>query len=233
MAELVVAPFLEPLEDRVEPLVRVCLQVAEDRDIAGVADLFRQVGGVVDELRPEAGAFLGLGQEAQIHRHARLAQGVVDEAGVPRLVARHVAEQFADVGIVAAALHFLVAHAAREFRGAGRHQEVDEFGPQAGVHACPIDMVPILVLLEMALVRVGFHPGQQLVPVLAHRRHVDAVHLVEVGGVEARVQQGRLRCHRGCVELVGQFGMQFAMVVVSPRSFIPGSPRIRRIRTVP
>jgi hypothetical protein len=42
----------------VEPVFGMRLEVPEDGDVAGVADLLRQVGGVVDELRPEVGVFL-------------------------------------------------------------------------------------------------------------------------------------------------------------------------------
>ena len=63
----------------------VALELAVDGDVAGVADLLRQVGGVEDELRPEVGVFLGLGQEAQIDADAELLQRVVDEAGMARL----------------------------------------------------------------------------------------------------------------------------------------------------
>jgi hypothetical protein len=66
VAELVVAPFLEPLEDRVEPLVRMLLQLPVDGDVAGVADLLRQVGRVVDEFRPEVGVLLGLGRKPML-----------------------------------------------------------------------------------------------------------------------------------------------------------------------
>ena len=85
MAELVVAPLLEPLEDRVEAALGVALELAEDRDVAGVADLLRQVGGVEDELRLEVGVLLGLGQEAEIDADAEVLQRVVDEAGMAGL----------------------------------------------------------------------------------------------------------------------------------------------------
>ena len=43
--------LLEPPEDRVEALLGMALELAEDRDVARVADLLRQVGRVEDELR--------------------------------------------------------------------------------------------------------------------------------------------------------------------------------------
>ena len=42
MPKLVVAPLLEPFEDRVEALVGVALQVTEDRDVARIADLLER-----------------------------------------------------------------------------------------------------------------------------------------------------------------------------------------------
>ena len=38
MAKLVIAPFLEPVEDRVKLVLRVCCQVPVDRNIARIAD---------------------------------------------------------------------------------------------------------------------------------------------------------------------------------------------------
>ena len=58
VAELIVAPFAEPLKNRVEHFVGVLLQVAVDSDIAGITDLLAQVRRVVDELGAEVGVFL-------------------------------------------------------------------------------------------------------------------------------------------------------------------------------
>ena len=40
VAELIIAPFLEPLENRVETQFRMALELAENSDVAGVPDLF-------------------------------------------------------------------------------------------------------------------------------------------------------------------------------------------------
>ena len=64
MAELVVAPLLEPPEDRMETQLRMTFGLAKDRDIARVADLFRKIGRVEDEFWPEVRIFLRAGQEA-------------------------------------------------------------------------------------------------------------------------------------------------------------------------
>jgi hypothetical protein len=73
--------------------------MAEDGDVTRVADLLRQVDGVEDELGLEEGVLLGLGQEAEIDTDAGLLERVVDEAGVPGLVAAHVFEERLDVRV--------------------------------------------------------------------------------------------------------------------------------------
>ena len=197
MAEFIVAPFLEPLENRVKPHLRVFFQMAVDGDVAGIANLFRQIGGVKDEFGLEIGVFLGLGQKAQIDSNPGLAQGVIDETGMAGLVAGHQLEQTGDILVLATALHFLVQHTARKFGGATGYQKIGEFGAQFGFHPGPIHLVPIGVLLEMALVRVGPHPRHQSVPFGPDRADVNRVHLVKVGGIEPGRQQGVLHRHGG------------------------------------
>ena len=115
--ELVVAPVVEPLEDRMEALVRALLEVAEDGDVAGVADLFRQVRGVVDELGLEERVLLGTREKAQVDAHIEVVQRMVDESGMTSFIAAHVAEQLAHIGILAALLDLRVQNAAGKFRG--------------------------------------------------------------------------------------------------------------------
>ena len=38
---------------------------------------------------------------------------------------------------------------------------------RSGLHPVPVDVIPVFVLLEVPLVRVGDHLGDQLVPVFA------------------------------------------------------------------
>ena len=64
VGKLVVAPFTEPFENRVEPHFRMLFQVALNRDVAGITDLFRQISRVIDELRAEIRVFLCLCQKA-------------------------------------------------------------------------------------------------------------------------------------------------------------------------
>jgi hypothetical protein len=95
MAELIVAPLLEPQKDRMEALVWVALQVAVDCDVPRVANLLRQVSGVENKLWLEEGVLLRLGQEAEIDANAKVLKGVIDEACVARLVTRHELEELA------------------------------------------------------------------------------------------------------------------------------------------
>src|SRR4051794_21502211 len=114
MAELVVAPLLEPAEDRVELALGMALELPVDGDVAGVADLLGEIGGVEDELRPEVGVLLGPRQEAQIDADTEVLERVVDEAGMARLVAGHEGEQVADLRVLDPLLDLGVEHAARK-----------------------------------------------------------------------------------------------------------------------
>jgi hypothetical protein len=61
VAVLVLAPFLELLEDGVQLLVRVVLEIAVDGDVAPVANLLREVRRVQDVLGLEEGVLAVLG----------------------------------------------------------------------------------------------------------------------------------------------------------------------------
>jgi hypothetical protein len=76
------------------------LEVTEDSDVARVADLLRQVGRVVDELRTEEGVLLLAFQEAEVDGDAELFEGLVDKAGMARLVAGHVTHQVGDLRVI-------------------------------------------------------------------------------------------------------------------------------------
>ena len=58
MTILVVAPLLEPLEDRMDHALRVLLQVTINRDVARIPDLFREIDTVENKLRLKIGVFL-------------------------------------------------------------------------------------------------------------------------------------------------------------------------------
>jgi len=59
VAVLVLAPVLKVLEEGVDLAVGVALEVAVDGDVAPVADLLREEGGVDDELGLEEGVLPG------------------------------------------------------------------------------------------------------------------------------------------------------------------------------
>jgi hypothetical protein len=110
--ELVVAPALEPLEDRMEPILRVLLHLPVDRDVARVADLLRQIRGVVDEFRLEVRVLLRPREERQVHGDVEVGERVIDEPRVASFVSAHEAEQLTHVRILHPLLHLGVQDAA-------------------------------------------------------------------------------------------------------------------------
>src|SRR5579871_5089403 len=109
-----------------EPLVGMAFQLAEDRDVAGIADLFRQIDRVENEFRLKVAVFLYLRQEAQIHPDTEVLQRVVDETGMTGLVAGHIGKPVAYVRVLHASLDLGIEYATREFRRDGTDEEMDE-----------------------------------------------------------------------------------------------------------
>ena len=64
--------------------------MAIDGDVAPVANLLAQVGGVEDEFRLEEGIRLAGGQEAQVELQPKISHGFIEEASMAGLIARHV-----------------------------------------------------------------------------------------------------------------------------------------------
>ena len=190
MAELVVAPLLEPLEDRMDPQFRMPLELAEDGDVAGIADLLGQVGRVEDELRLEVVILLRLGQEAEVHADIHVLQRVVDEPGMPRFIPRHHAEQILHVRVGDALLDLGIKHAAGEL---GRHAADEEFQElllQRLGQGAQVEGVEFRRADEVAAIRIRVELRHQRIPLLPHRLDADRVHRGEIGGVEARRQHG-------------------------------------------
>ena len=189
VAELVVAPQLEPAKDGVKAFFGVLFELAEDGDVARVADLLGQVSRVVNVFGLEEGVLLGALQVAQIDAQVEVAQRQVDEARVARFVARQVGHQLFDVGVADVLADLVVEHAARKLRREGADQKVHELlahlGREAG-HAGGYFARKGFVALEVVVVVVALVLGHHLVPLGAHRLDVDAVHGIEVGGVKTR-----------------------------------------------
>ena len=117
MAELIIAPALKPAEDGMEPFVRVFFQLAKDRDVARVADFFRQVGRVENILRLEIGISLGALEISQINTQTEVLERLVDKAGVTGFVPRHVSHQLLDVWVLNVLENLVVQNTTRELRG--------------------------------------------------------------------------------------------------------------------
>ena len=204
MAELVVAPLLEPLEDRVEAPRRVALHLAIDGDVARIADLLGQIGRVEDELRLEVGVFLRLGEEAEIYADLEVLQDVVDETSVTRFIARHEGEEVANFRICDPLLDFCVQDTTGEFRCHRADQEVDELLPE-GLRNLVHVHLEFVGAGEVALVEVGPQVSHQRVPLGANRLDVQPVHGLAIGRVETRAEdcllQGDLFCGGGSASL--------------------------------
>lgn len=86
MAGLILAPVLKVLKEWVQLAVWVALQVTVNRDVTPVANFFRKVCGIHDELRLEEGVLAVLGEETKIQSKVEVTQGLVDEASMTGLV---------------------------------------------------------------------------------------------------------------------------------------------------
>src|SRR5450432_3657678 len=126
MAKLVVAPQFEPAKNGMKLPFRMTLHLAEDSDVAGVADLLGQIRRIENELRPEVGVLLHPRQEAEIDADTVILEDFIDEAGMPRLVATHVAEELVDILVLDAFLDFRIEHAARKLGGERTDEEILE-----------------------------------------------------------------------------------------------------------
>ena len=189
MAELVVAPQLEPAKDGVKAFFGVLFELAEDGDVAGVADFFGQVGRVVNVFGLEEGVLLGPLQVPQVDAQIEVAQRQVDEARMARFISRQVGHELLDVGVGDVLADFVVKHTTGKLRGEGADQKVHELlahlGREAG-HARGHFTCKRLVALKVVVVVVALVLGHHLVPLGAHGLDVDPVHGIEVGGVETR-----------------------------------------------
>ena len=128
MAVFVLTPVLEEVEDREDLAVGVLLEVAVDGDVAPVANLFGEIGGVEDELRLEERVGLVGGQEAEIELNAKVTHGFVEEAGVTGFIACHVGKALGQqrVFLLDPAAELLVEQEARKLRGAALLEEFHE-----------------------------------------------------------------------------------------------------------
>ncbi len=189
VAEFIVAPFAEPFEDRVDAQFGMGFELAVDGDVAGVADLFRQIGRVENEFRLEEMVFFRPCEKAEVDAGIEVAQRLVDEAGVAGFIAAHVAEQAAKIFVAAAFLDFGVEHAAGEFGGDRADQEIEKLAAERFGHAGDVDL-EFIGAGEVTLVGVGLQLGHQGFPLIADRADVDLVEGGEIGGVEARAQHG-------------------------------------------
>ena len=131
--------------------------MAENCDVAGIADFFRQISCIVNELWTEVGVFFLLRQKPKVYCNPCFTQGVIDKARMTCFITRHKLEQLCDFLVRSAALHFFVQYASRKFSGTRTDQEIDKLFLQLGVHPVPVDFVPVCVFLKMSFVWITDH----------------------------------------------------------------------------
>ncbi len=142
--------------------------MAKNCNVARVADLLREVRCVVDVFGLKKGVFLFTLEHTEVDGHAQFVQGLVDEPGVARLIARHVAHQGLYVRVTHVLLDFLIKHAARILRRDRRHEQVEKLFLQLGI--CLEDLwIIVVVLLEVAAVLVEFKVSHHEIPLGTHR----------------------------------------------------------------
>ena len=106
MAELVIAPFFKPFENRVKATIRIGLQLTENRDVTGISDLLGKIGRVENEFRLEIGIFLRFRQKSQIDANIEVFERVVDKARMAGLIPRHKLEELTNIRVRPALAHF-------------------------------------------------------------------------------------------------------------------------------
>ena len=183
------APVLEEVEDREDLAVGVLLEVAEDGDVAPVADLLAQVGGVEDVFGLEVRVGLVGGEEAEVELQTEVAHRLVEEASVAGLIAGHVSEALGQQGVALfdPTAQFLVKQESGELGGAALLEELDKDLPGLGIEfvggafelLVANEVMAVVVLAELLA------DGFQLIGVGAE---VHGSHGLEIRGVEPRSQ---------------------------------------------
>ena len=111
MTELVIAPALKPAEDGMKALVRMRFQLAENLDVARIADLLGQIGRIKNVFRLEVGVLLVTLQITEINAEPIVLQRGIQKTCMTRLVTRHVLHQLPDIRVADIALDLVVQHA--------------------------------------------------------------------------------------------------------------------------
>src|SRR5664279_3474187 len=188
----------------------MALHLPEDRDVAGVADLLRKIGRVENELRPEVGIFFHLGEEAEIDADAVILQDFIDEAGMARLVAAHIAEQLLDILVLDALLDLRIEHAARKFGGERTDKEILEFLAKLGRQTFKV-VLELVGLDEMRLVVIGAQFLDHRIPFGTDQPDIKPIHGLKTRGVETRAEDSVLARQFGALGIALDSAAQAAL----------------------
>jgi hypothetical protein len=96
----------------VNPTLRMLLELPEDGDVARIANFFRKVRRVENELGLKISILFSLRQKSQINANIEVFERIVDKTGMTGFISRHEFEKFGYVGIGAALAHLSIEHAA-------------------------------------------------------------------------------------------------------------------------
>ena len=188
VGKLVITPLQKPFKNRMKALLGMALKVSIDRDVACVADLFRKIRGVINIFGLEEGVLLLTLQHPEVNSHTELVQRFIDETGVSRFIPRHIAHQLGDVGVANVFLDLLVEHTTRVLRGDGGDEQIEKLFFEFGVRLQNAGVV-LVVLLEVAAVRVELEVAHHQIPLCANGLDVDMLHCRVVGAIESGRQR--------------------------------------------
>ena len=186
--------------------------MAENSNVACIADFFRQIDSVKNELRFEKRIFLGLGQKTEVDADPCTFQRFVDETGMAAFVTRQQFEQPLYVRAFGPFGDFRIEDATGKFRCQRTCQEIDKFCLQFGLQPLDHTIEPV-GFFEMPLVGIAFHFFHQAVPLAPHRRHIHLVHRHIIGRVKTRRKYRVLSCNSHCVMIGHQRLFDFSMGV--------------------
>ena len=124
MPEFIVTPFLEPDKNRMETKFRMPFKLAEDRDVARVANLLAQISRVENEFGLEIMVFFGARQKAQINPNAQILQRIINKSGMAAFIPRHDRKKLLHIRIFDALLDLRIQNAPGKFGCHAAHQKI-------------------------------------------------------------------------------------------------------------
>ena len=168
--------------------------MAINGDIARIADLLGQIGGIVDEFRFEVGVLFTLAQNGQVNRDGQIVHGLVEKTGMATFVTAHILKDRAQgrifqmphhLGIEQTAAKLSRTTALKKFYKLIAHGHIVEIGQKFLI---PAEV--ILVVITGKFVRDPFQFG-------AHTLKFQVVHLFKVSRIKTGAEYRFFQCMTG------------------------------------